>query len=109
MRAYIFQARSLIGSDDTGLSDPFARVIFSHECQSTQYVNETLSPVWDETLVFRDVTLYGPIANIAYTPPSVCVEFYDYDVVVSLRFCSLSAVEKLNAIFFTLGCTLKLL
>ena len=27
LRAHIFQARNLIGSDDSGLSDPFARVI----------------------------------------------------------------------------------
>ena len=27
LRAHIFQARNLIGCDDSGLSDPFARVI----------------------------------------------------------------------------------
>ena len=36
LRAYLYQARSLIGSDDSGLSDPFARVIVSNHCRSTQ-------------------------------------------------------------------------
>ena len=27
LRAHLFQARNLIGCDDSGLSDPFARVI----------------------------------------------------------------------------------
>lgn len=36
MRAYMYQARSLIGSDASGLSDPFARVIIGEYCKSTQ-------------------------------------------------------------------------
>jgi len=36
LRAYLYQARSLIGSDESGLSDPFARVIVSNYCRSTQ-------------------------------------------------------------------------
>ena len=36
MRAYVYQARSLIGSDDSGLSDPFARVIMGEYCKTTQ-------------------------------------------------------------------------
>ena len=36
LRAYLYQARSLIGSDESGLSDPFARVIVSNQCRRTQ-------------------------------------------------------------------------
>lgn len=36
MRANVYQARSLIGSDASGLSDPFARVIIGEHCKSTQ-------------------------------------------------------------------------
>ena len=32
----MYQARSLIGSDASGLSDPFARVLFSDQSQTTQ-------------------------------------------------------------------------
>ena len=36
LRAHMYQARSLIGSDDSGLSDPFARVVFGDQSQCTQ-------------------------------------------------------------------------
>ena len=36
MRANVYQARSLIGSDNSGLSDPFARIIIGEHCRSTQ-------------------------------------------------------------------------
>jgi len=85
LRAYLYQARSLIGSDDTGLSDPFARVIVGTECKSTQYIDETLSPTWDEMLIFNNVTLFGPLTNILDSPPVVIAEIYDHDQVVSAK------------------------
>jgi len=42
LRAYLYQARGLIPSDDSGLSDPFARVIVSNQCRSTQVRRETM-------------------------------------------------------------------
>ncbi len=36
LRAHMYQARSLIGSDASGLSDPFARVIAGEYCRTTQ-------------------------------------------------------------------------
>ena len=36
VRAYVYQARSLIGSDDSGLSDPFARIVIGEYCKTTQ-------------------------------------------------------------------------
>ena len=36
LRAHMYQARSLIGSDASGLSDPFARVVFGDQSQCTQ-------------------------------------------------------------------------
>ena len=36
MRAHMYQARGLIGSDDSGLSDPFARVVFADQSLCTQ-------------------------------------------------------------------------
>ena len=84
LRAYLFQARNLIGSDDSGLSDPFARVIFGTHCKSTQVQNETLNPMWDQTLCFDDVVLYGPMEHILKDPPVILVEFFDHDAFVSI-------------------------
>ncbi len=39
LRAHMYQARSLIGSDASGLSDPFARVVFGDQSLCTQVIN----------------------------------------------------------------------
>ncbi len=36
LRAHLYQARGVIPADDTGLSDPFARVIIGNQCLETQ-------------------------------------------------------------------------
>lgn len=36
LRAHMYQARSLFAADDSGLSDPFARVFFSTYSQVTE-------------------------------------------------------------------------
>lgn len=36
LRAHIYQARGIIAANDNGLSDPFAKVVFSTQCQVTQ-------------------------------------------------------------------------
>ncbi len=82
LRAFLFQARNLFGCDDSGLSDPFARVIISEKCQQTRIIKETLSPVWDTTLTFNDVTLHLPLDQIKMEPPMVIVEIFDWDAVV---------------------------
>ncbi|GIX83572.1 otoferlin, partial [Caerostris extrusa] len=69
LRCHMYQARSLIGSDSSGLSDPFARVLFSDQSQTTQVIDETLSPTWDEMLFFNDVVVYGNQEDIREDPP----------------------------------------
>lgn len=78
----MYQARSLIGSDSSGLSDPFARIIFMDQSQSTQVVDETLSPTWDEMLIFNEVVVYGNIQEINANPPTLVVEIFDQDRMV---------------------------
>ena len=80
----MYQARSLIGSDASGLSDPFARVIFGEFCKSTQVIDETLSPTWDELLVFDDILIFGTEEEIKKDPPSVVIELFDQDKVVRI-------------------------
>ena len=79
IRAYVYQARSLIGSDDSGLSDPFARVVIGEYCKTTQVsikYSETViylasSSVWRHSRVFAQTrsrlirnTWYSTLNNI---------------------------------------------
>lgn len=83
LRAHMYQARSLIGSDASGLSDPFARVIIGEYCKVTQVIDETLSPTWDELLIFDEILIYGTREEIKTDPPSIIIEIFDQDKVVS--------------------------
>ncbi|KAH9636494.1 hypothetical protein HF086_002194 [Spodoptera exigua] len=86
MRAYVYQARSLIGSDSSGLSDPFARIVIGESSATTQVIDETLSPTWDELLVFDDVLLYSTIERIKADPPTIVIEIFDQDKVGKSEF-----------------------
>ncbi|CRK93099.1 CLUMA_CG006578, isoform A [Clunio marinus] len=86
LRAHIYQARSLIGSDASGLSDPYATVFISEFSKTTQVIEETLSPTWDELLVFDDVLVYGAKEEIQRDPPTVVIEIYDQDKVGKSEF-----------------------
>ena len=81
----MYQARSLIASDATGLSDPFARVIFGDQCVMTQVIEETLSPTWDEMLIINELVMFGQMDQISEDPPAVIVEIFDQDKVVSIK------------------------
>ncbi|XP_046390175.1 otoferlin-like isoform X2 [Ischnura elegans] len=84
--AHMYQARSLIGSDASGLSDPFARVIIGEYCKSTQVIDETLSPTWDELLLFDQILVYGTRDDIKKDPPTIIVELFDQDQVGKSEF-----------------------
>ncbi|KAF5301719.1 hypothetical protein FQA39_LY10650 [Lamprigera yunnana] len=86
LRAYIYQARSLIGSDASGLSDPFARVLAGEYSRMTQVIDETLSPTWDELLLFDEILIYGTSEEIQQNPPSIVVEIFDQDKVGKSEF-----------------------
>ncbi|XP_031628335.1 otoferlin isoform X2 [Contarinia nasturtii] len=86
LRAHIYQARSLIGSDASGLSDPYATVYITEFAKTTQVIEETLSPTWDELLLFDDVLVYGTNEEIKKNPPTVVIEIYDQDKVGKSEF-----------------------
>ncbi|XP_071746024.1 otoferlin isoform X2 [Lepeophtheirus salmonis] len=86
LRAHMYQARSLIGSDASGLSDPFARVIIGEYCRTTQVIDETLSPTWDELLIFDQIVVYGRREDIKLNPPTIIIEIYDQDKVGKAEF-----------------------
>ncbi len=93
LNAYIFQARGLLAADQSGLSDPYVRVCFINQSQKTERLDKTLSPQWDQTLLFESVTIYGNPESIAYSPPRVTVEIFDWDQIGADNFlgrCSVS-------------------
>ncbi|XP_065364288.1 otoferlin-like [Calliphora vicina] len=86
LRAHIYQARSLIGSDASGLSDPYATVYITEFAKTTQVIEETLSPTWDELLVFDEILVYGTKDEIKKSPPTIIIEIYDQDKVGKSEF-----------------------
>lgn len=86
LRAHIYQARSLIGSDASGLSDPYATVYITEFSKTTQVIEETLSPTWDELLVFEEVLVFGARDEIRRDPPTIVIEIFDQDKVGKSEF-----------------------
>ena len=81
MRAYIFQARDILGLDSEGVSDAYAKVCFQNRSQNTVVIKETLCPDFDQTLLFEDMQLYGSLEVLKENPPFVSVELFDKDKV----------------------------
>ncbi|XP_055284467.1 fer-1-like protein 6 isoform X3 [Moschus berezovskii] len=81
LRAHMYQARGLIAADSNGLSDPFAKVTFLSHCQTTKVIPQTLSPTWNQMLLFNGLVLHGDQKELAESPPLVVVELYDSDAV----------------------------
>ncbi|XP_072123386.1 fer-1-like protein 6 [Mobula birostris] len=81
LRCHMYQARGLLPADSSGLSDPFAKVTFVSQCQTTKVIMQTLSPTWDQMLLFSNIQLYGDVTEINQDPPLVVVEVYDQDAV----------------------------
>ncbi|XP_005354674.1 fer-1-like protein 6 [Microtus ochrogaster] len=81
LRAHMYQARGLIAADSNGLSDPFAKVTFLSQCQTTKVISQTLSPTWNQMLLFNELVLHGEERELAESPPLVVVELYDSDAV----------------------------
>ena len=81
-RAYIYQARDILGLDSEGVSDAYAKVCILDQSKITRVVKETLCPDFDQTLIFEDLFVYGLPKILADNPPQVAVELYDEDRVV---------------------------
>ncbi|KAM6946073.1 fer-1-like protein 6 [Aplochiton taeniatus] len=79
LRAHMYQARGLIAGDSTGFSDPFARVTFNSHSLTTNIINQTLTPTWNQTLLMSKLVLQGALSQLADEPPRVTVEVYDDD------------------------------
>ena len=57
-----------------------------------QVIEETLSPTWDESMVFEEILVYGRREDIKANPPIIIVETYDQDKVRILKFISVTSL-----------------
>ena len=64
------------------LPDPYAVVSFNRHSLKSRVVKESVCPMWDQTLIFEHVNLFGSPAAIQEAPPPIVLEFYDKDQVV---------------------------
>jgi len=101
LRAYIYQARDVLGLDSEGTSDPYAQICFEDQSQNTQVIKETLCPDWDETLIFDDINIFGNPKMLTESPPDIVIEVYDKDKVGKDEFlgrCHCKPVVKLPGV-----------
>lgn len=47
-----------------------------------QIINQTLTPTWNQMLMFKGLKLFGELEEIKEEPPRVVVEVYDDDALV---------------------------
>ncbi|KAM8858333.1 fer-1-like protein 6 [Synchiropus picturatus] len=79
LRCHMYQARGLIAADASGLSDPFARVTFLSHSLTTNIINQTLSPTWNQCLSMSRICISGDPQYIKEEPPRILIEVYDDD------------------------------
>ncbi|KAL7054432.1 hypothetical protein AAHC03_026054 [Spirometra sp. Aus1] len=79
LRCYLFMARNLLASNSTGFSDPIARVLLENVLLETFVIHDTMSPMWDLTLIKSSVTFCHRPEGVKMNPPQVIVEFFDID------------------------------
>lgn len=66
------------------LLDVYVRVSILEYTQQTHTVEASLSPCWDETLIFPDMRIFGPPSvHMISEPVSLLVQLYDGDESVS--------------------------
>ncbi|KAF1565913.1 UNVERIFIED_CONTAM: Fer-1-like protein 4, partial [Eudyptes pachyrhynchus] len=79
LRAHLYQARGILPADDNGLSDPFARVVFSTHCQTTRMLEETLSPMWNELLLFDQLIVDGKKEELKTETPIIIINLFSHN------------------------------
>ncbi|NXA21116.1 FR1L4 protein, partial [Ibidorhyncha struthersii] len=79
LRAHLYQARGILPADDNGLSDPFARVVFSTHCQTTRMLEETLSPLWNELLLFDQLIIDGKKEELKTETPIIIINLFSHN------------------------------
>ncbi|TGZ70323.1 hypothetical protein CRM22_003257 [Opisthorchis felineus] len=85
LRCYIFIARNLIASDESGLSDPLARVLIKEYVLQTQPLYQTMSPMWD-VLLHKQLLFYHDPKSMKENLQQLVVEVFDVDPGNELEF-----------------------
>lgn len=78
--------------------DPYCQVIFVTQSLKTEIINRTLSPTWDQTLIFESVEIHGSPTETTINPPNVLIEVFDHDPYVIERKIFFSYFKNLNKI-----------
>ena len=95
MRAYLYQARGIHSNDGTSRSDPYTVIFFETFSASSRVVEDSISPMWDQTIVSGQIKIFGDAQSVLESPPPVVMEFYDKDKLVSVS-VNLHACECLS-------------
>ncbi|CAH2274837.1 myoferlin isoform X2 [Pelobates cultripes] len=82
LRCYIFQARHLF-SDSSKSPDLYIQVAFLHVSQRTEIQPCTLTPFWDQTLVFSGIQLYDDQQSVVRETPYITIELLDNSHIVT--------------------------
>ena len=63
-------------------ADPYCVLTFLNQTQVSCIVDQTLCPVWDETLLFDNVLIAGEPERMQDSLPDIVLELFDHDVIV---------------------------
>jgi hypothetical protein len=72
-------------------------VAFVAQSLKTEIITKTISPTWDQTLIFDSVEIHGNPSEIAINPPQVVIEVFDYDPNV-INFILSKILKRINNI-----------
>ena len=61
------------------VTDPYAVVSFEHYSDRSVLMKGTVSPKWNETLLFEHVHLCGHPEDVLRTPPKIVLQYFDKD------------------------------
>ena len=75
MRVHLYQGKNFPALDSNGLSDPFVKVDFVGQKETSEVKYKTLFPEYYKTFVFNDLKI-PEAENFLYCPP---VNFHVYD------------------------------
>ena len=63
--------------------DPYCLVSFHTSSAKTIVMSETVCPTWDQTILIKNIGIFGDTSKVVESPPPVVIEFMDKDTVVS--------------------------
>jgi hypothetical protein len=53
-----------------------------NQSMKTEVIKRTLSPTWDQTLIFDSIEIYGNPIELLENPPKIMIEVFDHDDLV---------------------------